>query len=507
MFKRVTLRGESSRTRSKASAVMLPSSPTPEPLGAMRLPAGLRERVESALGRPDVKLALGEATVILPEGGGEALVVLGLGERLDAGLGAVRRAAGALTVACDRMQLGSAKLHLPGPRALGESADALGRAVAEGASIAAFDYADYRGAAATRDAPAGELQLTVPNPMRSGFETGALIAHGVTTARRLAATPPNVANPRYLADHCRQLAREVGLTYREVDADEAARLGMGGLLAVGRGGSAPPRLIVLEHRGASRRTAITRSEPVLLVGKAVTFDTGGVSLKPTSSMAGMKYDMCGGAAVIGAMEAAARLDLPTPVVGLVPCAENLIDAAAYRVDDILTLCNGVTVEVVNTDAEGRLILADALAYGTRYYKPRGVIDLATLTGGVVTALGDAAAGLFVNDHELHRRLDIAGETTGERVWRLPLWDEHREKMRAAHADLQNAGDRKATAAQAAAFLSFFVGEDAPQSMPALPWAHLDIAGVAKAEADRGLYAKGPTGYGVRLVTRYLEALG
>ncbi|MFW5682139.1 MAG: leucyl aminopeptidase family protein [Phycisphaeraceae bacterium] len=506
MFKSVQLLAEKTRVQPRVAAVALPPSPSAELLDAMRLPAAVRKRVDAAVQRKDITLAAGEATLCGVETA-PALLVLGLGSENVEGLEGVRRAAAAMFRACERAELDSVRLYLPGARFLSASNDAVGRAIAEAVGVASFRFDDFRGAASHVEKATRSLRLALPAAVASGYAKAEGVAPGVTTARRLAATPPNVAHPQYLSDRCREMARKVGLHFHEIDAEEAERLGMGGLLAVGRAGSSPPRLLVLEHRGtAPRRAAMTSREPVLLVGKAVTFDTGGVSLKPTASMTGMKYDMCGGAAVIGAMEAVARLKLPTPVVGLVPCAENLVSQTAYRVDDILELCNGVTVEVTNTDAEGRLILADALAYGTRLYKPAAVIDLATLTGGVVTALGDSAAGLFVNDHELHRRLDIAADATGEKLWPLPLWNEHREKMRGTHADLRNSADRKATSAQGAAFLSFFVGEHAPTHMPTLPWAHLDIAGVATAEEPRGIFAKGPTGFGVRLLARYLQNL-
>ena len=506
MFKSVQLLGEKTRVQTRVAAVALPPSPAAELLDSMRLPAAVRRGVESAVRRKDVTLAAGEATFCDMDSQ-PTLLLLGLGSEDVEALEGVRRAAAAMFQACERAELESVRLYLPAASSLPASSDAVGRAVAEAVGVASFRYDDFRGAASSVEKATRPLRLALPPAIGSSYQKAERVTPGVTTARRLAATPPNVAHPRYLSDRCREMARKVGLHFHEIDAAEAERLGMGGLLAVGRAGSSPPRLLVLEHRGTgSRRAAMTNREPVLLVGKAVTFDTGGVSLKPTASMTGMKYDMCGGAAVIGAMEAVARMKLPTPVVGLVPCAENLVGQTAFRVDDILEFCNGVTVEITNTDAEGRLILADALAYGTKLYKPSAVIDLATLTGGVVTALGDSAAGLFVNDHELHRRLDIAADATGEKIWRLPLWNEHREKMRGTHADLRNSADRKATAAQGAAFLSFFVGEHAPTRMPTLPWAHLDIAGVATADERRGIFTKGPTGFGVRLLARYLEKL-
>jgi leucyl aminopeptidase len=222
----------------------------------------------------------------------------------------------------------------------------------------------------------------------------------------------------------------------------------------------------------------------------------------------MKYDKCGGMAVIGAMHAIARLKLPMRVVGLIPAAENMVDERAYRPNDILTMTNGVTVEVTNTDAEGRLILADALAYGCQHYKPRAVIDLATLTGGVVVALGSACAGAFVNDADLRTHLFDAAEASGERLWHLPLWDEHKKLIKGTHSDIVNsAAVREAHPIQGAAFLSYFVAKDGDfKKKDPVPWAHLDIAGVVEAKGNNGSpLPKGPTGFGVRLLVRAIES--
>jgi len=221
-------------------------------------------------------------------------------------------------------------------------------------------------------------------------------------------------------------------------------------------------------------------------------------------MASMKYDKCGGTAVLGAMHAIATLNVKTPVVGLIPVAENMVDRQAYRPSDILTLSNGVTVEVTNTDAEGRLVLADALAYGTKHYKPRAVIDVATLTGGVIVALGSYCAGCFCNNTAFRSHLFDAADDTGERLWHLPLWLEHRDLLKSTHADLANSGIREAHPIQGAAFLSYFVGPDAPKKLPDLPWAHLDIAGVSTSDAEGPLHPKGPTAFGVRLLARMVE---
>ena len=284
---------------------------------------------------------------------------------------------------------------------------------------------------------------------------------------------------------------------------EAQKLGMGGIVNVGKASASKPCMIVLEHRPRTISPRV-KTEHIVLVGKTITYDTGGYSLKVNNGMKGMKYDKCGGMAVIGAMQAIAALKLPIRVTGILPTAENMVGGDSYRPDDIITMHNGVTVEVTNTDAEGRLVLADALSFACSDLKPTAIIDLATLTGGVVVALGHFCAGLFCENDALRRRVKDAAVTTGESVWRLPLWKEHRDFMRGQHADLINSNpQRSAHPIQGAAFLSFFVDES-------VPWCHLDIAGVANTESNQDVCAAGPTGWGVRtlveLLTRWSSAL-
>jgi leucyl aminopeptidase len=296
------------------------------------------------------------------------------------------------------------------------------------------------------------------------------------------------------------MAKETGLKFSVIDAKQAKALGMGGITAVGAAGSTPPGLVCLEHKPKST----SGKGPILLVGKAVTFDTGGYSIKPAEGMDRMKYDKCGGMTVIGTMHALASLKVPQHVVGLIPIAENMVSEKAYRPGDIITFFNGVTAEITNTDAEGRLILADALAWGTQTYKPQAVVDLATLTGGVIVALGPHCAGCFCSDSVLRSKLFDAGDFTNERLWHLPLWDEHRAQLKGTHGDLVNSAGRDAHPIQGAAFLSYFVGPDGHEKLPTTAWAHLDIAGVADVKSDKGIFTAGPTGYGVRLLTRMIE---
>jgi leucyl aminopeptidase len=265
---------------------------------------------------------------------------------------------------------------------------------------------------------------------------------------------------------------------------------MGAFLAVAQGAGFPPKFIVLEHNG-EREDLPT----VVLVGKGITFDTGGISIKPSERMEAMKSDMGGAAAVLGAMKAIAALNLPLHVVGITPCSENMPDALAYRPADVITASNGKTIEVISTDAEGRLVLADALVYAQRY-KPDAVIDLATLTGACVIALGSGvSAGLFSNDDALRDRLMAAADNTRERLWPLPLWEDYRQTIKSEVADMKNTGGRFGGVGTSAVFLQEFTDYS---------WAHLDIAGMALTEKDRGYIPTGGTGFGVRLLVDFLQ---
>ena len=280
---------------------------------------------------------------------------------------------------------------------------------------------------------------------------------------------------------------------------------MGGLTAVGQAGSTPPAMIIMDYK--PKGTA--KDDPIILVGKAITFDTGGYSIKVGGGMQGMKYDKCGGMAIIGAMKAVVDLKIKQRVVAIIATAENMVDTDAYRVDDIITMYNGVTVEVTNTDAEGRLVLGDGLAYGCKHYTPKAIFDMATLTGGVVVAFGGHNSGVFCEDDNLRKQVFAAADLSGEKVWQLPLWDEHRDMMKSNHADICNSSTagRGAHPIQGAAFLSYFAAPNADPTKPGeIPWAHIDIAGIADTKSDGPIFEKGPTGYGVSLLARTIEEM-
>jgi leucyl aminopeptidase len=313
---------------------------------------------------------------------------------------------------------------------------------------------------------------------------------GIVLARDLVSHPGNVVTTGYLAKSAQELAARHKLACKVLEMKELERLGMNALLAVGKGSAEPPRLIVLEYRGATRK-----EHPIVLVGKGITFDSGGISIKPGAGMEEMKTDMAGCAAVMGAIEAAAGLKLPVNLVAILPTAENMPDGKAYKPGDVITSMSGQTVEITNTDAEGRLILCDALHYALKY-KPGVMIDLATLTGACVVALGHEASGMMGNDQGLLGDLKKAGERSGERVWELPLWDSYGEVMKSDIADLKNAGSRDGGSITAGWFLKQFVGKTR--------WAHLDIAGTAWGDKARPYTPKGATGVGVRLLIEYLR---
>lgn len=327
--------------------------------------------------------------------------------------------------------------------------------------------------------------------IRDEVKKASTIADAVCLARDLVNLPSNVATPSFLAAQARSLAKTSGIRCKVLDAKNAQQLGMHAFLSVARGSDEPPQFIVLEYRPRTKK----HLKPVVLIGKAVTFDSGGISLKPAKDMDEMKNDMAGGAAVFAVIQACAHLALPIPVVGFIPAAENLPSGHALKPGDIITTMSGTTVEIITTDAEGRLLLADALTYAQRY-KPAAIIDIATLTGACVIALGNEAAGLMGTDDRLLRMIMSAADATGERVWELPLWAEYDELLKSDVADIKNAGGRPAGAITAGCFLKHFAGATA--------WAHLDIAGTAWTKKSLPLAPKGATGAGVRLLISVLE---
>ena len=337
------------------------------------------------------------------------------------------------------------------------------------------------------DAPAVErvvLPLSAKPPLTQALAEANAVADGTALAKTLGNLPPNICTPSYLANEAKKLARQFKLGLSILERADMQKLGMGALLAVANASHQPPKLIVLRYNGAAKNV-----KPLALVGKGITFDTGGISLKPAGEMDEMKFDMSGAGSVLGAIRALAAMKAPVNVVGVIPTCENMPGGQATRPGDIVTTLSGQTVEILNTDAEGRLILCDALAYAARF-NPDVVIDIATLTGACVIALGHVATGLFANDQKLADEIRAAGEDAFDRVWQLPLWEEYQEQLRSNFADFANIGGRPGGAITAASFLARFTRK--------LRWAHLDIAGTAWKSGRE----KGSTGRPVPLLVRF-----
>lgn len=471
------------------------------------LARALGGRLEAAIASGEFKGKRGETLLLHADPGAPVRRVLLIGLGAESGVGAegLRRAAGSAIGAAQAKRAARVVLVVPAMRRLRPAAQA--EALAEGAVLAGYRFDRYR---TQRDEPPADVSRVTLlfertkelRALRQAAAVGVVLAESQNAARDLSNEPANHLSPAALASATQKMARACGLTCRVFDVPELERRGMGGLLAVGQGSANAPRLIVIEHgRAAKSRGAAGRRRAglptIALVGKGITFDSGGISIKPAAAMHEMKHDMSGAAAVVGALRAAALLEIPVHVVGVIAAAENLPSATAYRPGDIVKTASGQTVEVLNTDAEGRIVLSDALHFARTEYTPEAIVDLATLTGACVVALGKWCSGLFSNDERLASSLAHAAEDSGERVWRMPVWDEHREAIRSEIADLKNTGGRDGGAITAAAFLSCFVEKT--------PWAHLDIAGTAYADKATPYQPRGATGAGVRLLAAWLRA--
>ena len=371
------------------------------------------------------------------------------------------------------------------------------RAVAEGSYLALYHFDQYKSVEKGEEPNRIDEIVLLSNSrsaiqkLKQASDRAQKLAGGVYQARDLISQPSNTATPSFLANTAKKIAAKHKITCKILGEKEMKKLGMGSLLGVAKGSHQPPAFIILEYKGGGKNEA-----PIAIVGKAVTFDTGGISLKPPGNMDEMKMDMSGGAVTIGTLQAVASLKLPINVVGLIPATENMPGGSAIKPGDILTSMSGKTIEVLNTDAEGRLILADALSYAARY-KPRVVIDLATLTGAVIMALGHFAAGVLGTDDDLIDKLKSSGTLSGENLWQLPLWDEHDKATKSDIADLKNIASPGVGAGttMGAAFLKPFAGDQ--------PWAHLDIAGTSWG-AKKPYIPKGASGFGVRLLVNFLD---
>jgi leucyl aminopeptidase len=421
--------------------------------------------------------------------------VVSLGQKEKINLETFRRAGGALAKWITKNKVTEAAVETAPFVDYGLASDQIAFALTEGLLLGSFRFDKHK---SKKDEPVSARVSFLDESLKQTIEQATIICEATNLARAWAHEPANVINPVSLAARVQELASEVGLKCTILDDKQLAEMGAEAIVAVGQGSATPARLIVLEYQPAAGREA--EAPPVALVGKAITFDTGGYSIKTTDGMVGMKHDKCGAMAVLGVIVAAARLKISTPVVAVLAAAENMISEVAYRPNDILKTLSGKTVEIISTDAEGRLVLCDALAYAQRQFKPSALINLATLTGGVVVALGSTRAGLFSNNDELSRALFDIGEQVHERLWRLPLDDDYFELLKSEDADFKNsAGVRKAHPIVGGIFLKQFVKDETP-------WAHLDIAGVSDWDREMPYCPKGASGFGVRLLVEYLRGL-
>jgi leucyl aminopeptidase len=450
--------------------------------------------------REECKGESGKVAEFFPAGGGRVIVV-GLGKKEKFKADDLRTIAASVGRRLASTRSASVKFCLSGAlNDAGVDGTLAGRCIGEALGLLAWDNTIFKGSVFnTKDKPKRiELEVDADKAnVVKGMGKGLALAEGANLARTLSETPPNIATPAYMAEQAKKLAKACGLKFSALSGKELEKEQLVGHINVGKASENKPQFIRLEY--TPENAGKKPKKPVVLIGKTMTYDTGGLSLKVNNGMVGMKRDKDGGCAVLGAMHAIATVIKPSrPVVALLCSAENSISDEAYRPDDIITYRNGVTVEITNTDAEGRLVLADGYCWACDKEDPAYIVELSTLTGGVVVALGSTFCGMFCDDDALRGKVEKASAISGERVWRLPMHAEYRDMMKSPVADILNSNpNRKAHAGQGAAFLSYFVKEG-------VPWCHLDIAGVHASESDSGPFVKGPTGWGVRILADLLD---
>jgi len=454
--------------------------------------------ISQLIGRGEIKGKLNEITVIHSLGKLPAakVVVVGLGKQEELSLNKVR---GAVAETCRLLRKKSVRnmaTVAQGEGIAGISAEVSAQAIAEGALLGVYAFRRH----VTRPAEHGELeQLTVVSADRDkiagleqGCQKGRILAEATNLARDMVNEPANYMTPGDMAEMASRLAETHGLEFNVLEREQMQELGMGALLGVAQGSQQPPKFIILNYKGSD-----SKEIDVALLGKGITFDSGGISIKPSEGMGEMKGDMAGGAAVIAAMSAIAQLKPRINVLALVPATENLPSGSALKPADILTSMSGKTIEIISTDAEGRLILADALGYASKQ-GARLIVDVATLTGACRVALGDICTGAFGNNQELIDKIISAGTEAGERIWQMPMYEEYKEQNKSDVADIKNTGGRYAGAITAAQFLAEFAGDT--------PWVHLDIAGKEMSDKERNHLVKGATGVPVRTLVNLVLAL-
>ncbi len=465
-------------------------------------PGKVAERVDKALGgmisrlikKGDFRPKTGAVHLLYPEDRLPAvrLLLVGLGKRIEFTSNRLRQAAGK---AAPSLRSAGAQGITIVTDGIGLDAEEIGQALSEGSVLGLYRFLKYKtNEENDRKKDLRTITLLTDSSgavkaMQKGVKIGEAIAESTVMVRDMVSSPPADMTPTIIATKAKEIARQFGFKLQVLEKEQMRKLGMGALLGVASGSAQPPKFVIVEYRKGGTKPFIA------LVGKTITFDSGGISIKPAENMDKMKDDMSGGAAVLGAIRNAAALKLPLNIVGLLPVTENMPSGSAYKPGDVLRTMSGQTIEILNTDAEGRLILSDALTYACKY-KPAVIVDIATLTGACSIALGTEAIGMLGTDDRIKQKMCEAGDKTGERVWELPLWEEYYEQIKSDIADMKNTGGRAGGVITAAALLSKFVQK--------YPWVHLDIAAMAWTEKERPYTPKGATGIGVRLLTQFLR---
>jgi len=485
--------GKLETMRTDAAVIMIVEGEKPGPVAA-RIDKALGGMLQRLVKRGEFTAKAGSTCVLYPEGkiASERVIVAGLGKRDVLTLDRLRFAAGKAAAAA---RSAGAKNIIIAPEGHPFDHAEAGQALAEGSTLGLYRFLKYK----SKDENNGKKAIasitiltdktSAVKELQKGLRTGEIIAAQAAMVRDMVNSPSADMTPTTIASVAKGLAKKHRLKVQVLERDRMRKLGMGALLGVAAGSVQPPKFIIAEYRGGGKKPFVA------LVGKAITFDSGGISLKPPDNMDRMKDDMSGGAAVLGAVANAAALGLRLNVVALVPATENMPSGSALKPGDVLRTMSGQTIEILNTDAEGRLILSDALTYACRY-KPSVIVDIATLTGACRVALGQEASGMLGTSETFKKKMRAAGEKTGERVWELPLWDAYQDLIKSDIADMKNAGGRDGGVITAACLLSKFV--------ETYPWVHLDIACTAWAEKERPYTPKGASGIGCRLLTQFLR---
>ena len=445
----------------------------------------------------DMNGVLGKLTIIPIPGNKRAqrILLAGIGKKENLTNDTIRFVSGKIAQKARELKLKEFSIITP-PTFVWNSISAVSQII-EGAKISLYKFDKFKDIKSDKS-PDLTIIVSKSNESSKAIKVAEIISEGVIFTKNIANLPPNECTPTTLANFAKEISKKNKMKCTIISQPELKKKGFGGITAVGKGSKNEPKLITIEHNHGPKS-----QKPIVLVGKAVTFDTGGISLKPGQGMDEMKFDKCGGCTVLGIMKSVSELKLPINVVGIIPSVENMIGGEAYRPGDIIKLYNGKTAEILNTDAEGRLILADALAYGEKQYAPKAIIDFATLTGACIVALGNNVAAIVSNDKQLTKEIINSSKTTTEEIWELPLTQDYMDMIKSDVADIKNVGIGKAAGTiTAAAFLKSAIKDT--------PWVHFDIAGVAwtqgAATKQKPYNPKGATGFGVRLILDYLQKL-